>query len=87
MTKWRNEPMLPDHVQLCQRVFEVGVWPLELVDVEPLLEERRTILHYLGPHHLDTVGLLSAFRAICDLDVMFEPVGRDVPEPTPESAE
>jgi len=22
MTKWRNEPMLPDHVELCQRVFD-----------------------------------------------------------------
>ncbi|WP_455269947.1 hypothetical protein [Rhizobium herbae] len=22
MTKWRNEPMLPNHVELCQRVFD-----------------------------------------------------------------
>jgi hypothetical protein len=22
MSKWRNEPMLPDHVDLCQRVFD-----------------------------------------------------------------
>ncbi|CAN7321764.1 hypothetical protein [Pararhizobium sp. LjRoot238] len=22
MTKWRNEPMLPHHVELCQRVFD-----------------------------------------------------------------
>jgi hypothetical protein len=24
MTKWRNEPMLPDHVGLCQRVFDAA---------------------------------------------------------------
>jgi hypothetical protein len=24
MTKWRNEPMLPNHVQLCQRVFDAA---------------------------------------------------------------
>jgi hypothetical protein len=25
MTNWRNEPMLPDHVDLCQRVFDAAV--------------------------------------------------------------
>ena len=24
MTKWRNEPMLPHHVELCQRVFDAA---------------------------------------------------------------
>lgn len=24
MTKWRNEPMLPPHVELCQRVFDAA---------------------------------------------------------------
>src|SRR4051812_49969604 len=41
----------------CDRVFQDGVWPLQLVDVEPLLDERRTVLHYLGPHGLDASGL------------------------------
>src|SRR6478736_7634061 len=68
-----------DRFALCQKVFQDGVWPLELVDVEPLLDDRRTVLHYLGPHRLDTAGLLSAFRSSYDLDVMLEPVGRDVP--------
>lgn len=62
----------------CRRVFEDGVWPLELIDVEPLLDDRRVVLHYLGPHRLDVSGLLATLRATCDLDVVFEPVGRDV---------
>ena len=64
----------------CARVFRDGLWPIELVDVEPLLDDRRTVLHYLGPHRLDVAGLLAAFRDACDLDVMLEPVGRDAPD-------
>lgn len=64
----------------CQRVFQDGVWPLEMIDVEPLLDDRRTVLHYLGPHRLDIAGVLAAFRAACDLDVMLQPVGRDIPD-------
>jgi hypothetical protein len=74
------ESARPRRFELCQRLFQDGVWPMELVDVEPLLDDRRTVLHYLGPHRLDVTGLLSAFRSTYDLDVMLEPVGRDVPE-------
>jgi cell fate regulator YaaT (PSP1 superfamily) len=73
--------------ELCQRLFQDGVWPMELVDVEPLLDDRRTVLHYLGPHRLDVTGLLSAFRSTYDLDVMLEPVGRDAPEAEATGAE
>ena len=64
----------------CRRVFEGGVWPIDLIDVEPLLDDRRTVLHYLGPHRLDVTGVLAAFRDATDLDVMLQPVGRDVPD-------
>jgi hypothetical protein len=74
------ESTRPTRFELCQRFFQDGVWPMELIDVEPLLDDRRTVLHYLGPHRLDVSGLLSAFRTTCDLDVMLEPVGRDVPD-------
>jgi hypothetical protein len=73
--------------EVCRRVFEDGVWPLDLVDVEPLLDDRRTVLHYLGPHRLDVAGLRSVFRESCDLDVVLEPVGRDVPEESAEEAD
>ncbi|MGE5754587.1 MAG: PSP1 C-terminal domain-containing protein [Planctomycetaceae bacterium] len=71
----------PRRFAICQQVFQDGVWPLELIDVEPLLDERRTVLHYLGPHHLDVEGLLAAFRSAHDLDVILEPAGKDLPEP------
>ena len=77
-----------DRFAACERVFRDGAWPIELIDVEPLLDDRRTVLHYLGPHRLDVSGVLAAFRAACDLDVMLEPVGRDVPdEGEPEHVE
>ncbi|WP_422926750.1 PSP1 C-terminal domain-containing protein [Singulisphaera sp. PoT] len=69
-----------ERLTLCQEVFDEGVWPIALIDVEPLLDDRRTVLHYLGPHRLDTVGILAAFRSKYDLDIMLEPVGKDVQE-------
>jgi hypothetical protein len=69
----------------CERIFRDGVWPIELIDVEPLLDDGRTVLHYLGPHRLDTDGVLAAFRAACDLDVMLQPVGRDLPDEDEET--
>ncbi len=70
----------PRRLALCQRIFQDGVWPLELIDVEPLLDDQRTVLLYLGPHRLDASGLLAALRASCHLDGVLEPIGRDVPE-------
>ena len=64
----------------CEKIFHDGLWPIELIDVEPLLDDRRTVLHYLGPHRLDVSGLLDAFRSACELDVMLQPVGRDLPD-------
>ena len=69
------------HFEACMAAFEGGVWPLELIDAEPLLDEGRTVIHYLGPHKLDASGLIAAFRDRCGLQVVLEPVGRDVPEP------
>jgi cell fate regulator YaaT (PSP1 superfamily) len=74
----RAEQERGDRFDTCQRVFQDGVWPLELIDVEPLLDDRRTVLHYLGAHRLDVTGILAAFRATCDLDIMLQPVGRDL---------
>ncbi len=62
----------------CERFFGEGRWPLELVDVEPMLDEGRTVLLYLGPHKLDADGLAQALRDACGLNAIFEPVGLDV---------
>jgi cell fate regulator YaaT (PSP1 superfamily) len=69
----------PDRFRACERVFRQGLWPLEVIDVEPLLEGRRTVLHYLGPHHLDAAGLVQMLRDDCGLDIWLEPAGRDAP--------
>jgi cell fate regulator YaaT (PSP1 superfamily) len=76
----------PRRLAACERILGDGVWPLELIDVEPMLDDRRTVLHYLGPHQLDTLGLLQALRDATDLDVIFEPAGVDQPEEKPESS-
>jgi hypothetical protein len=70
----------PRRLEACERVFRDGVWPLDLLDVEPLLEERRTVLYYLGPHGLDAEGLQQILRETCGLDATFEPLGRDESE-------
>ena len=51
------ESIRGDRFALCQRVLREGEWPWELIDVEPMLDDRATVLHYLGPHHLDAATL------------------------------
>lgn len=63
----------------CAQVLGDGAWPIDLIDVEPLLEGKRTVLHYLGARIPDVTELLAAFRSACDLDIMFQPVGLDEP--------
>jgi PSP1 C-terminal conserved region len=72
------EEMRPSRFSLCQRILREGNWPWELVDVEPLLDGRATVLHYLGPHQLDVAPLRARFRVECDIDVVLEPVGNDL---------
>ena len=64
----------------CEMIFRDGQWPLELIDVEALLDDHRTVLHYLGPHRLDASGLIQILRERCGLDVILSPAGRDVPD-------
>ena len=68
----------PRRFDLCQRVIQDREEALELIDVEPLLDDRRTVLHYLGPHQIDLAGLLATLHSTCNIDVLLEPVGRDV---------
>jgi len=71
------ESIRADRFALCQRVLRAGDWPWELIDVEPMLDDRATVLHYLGPHHLDAATLRARFRMTCGFDVVLEPVGID----------
>jgi hypothetical protein len=78
----RSEAMRQDRFSLCRRVLEDEAWPGELIDVEMLLDDRATVLHYLGPHQLDAASLRARFRMTCDFDVLLEPVGADLDEET-----
>lgn len=71
----------------CRTLFEESVWPLQLIDVEPLLQQGRVVLYYLGPHHLDFEGMKQAILDQFHLDVSFEPVGRDADPETATVAE
>jgi len=74
----RAQEIRPSRFTLCQRVLEDGNWPWELIDVEPLLDDRATVLHYLGPQSVHVASLRARFRVACDLDVVLEPVGTDL---------
>jgi hypothetical protein len=60
-------------------VFDDGIWPIEPIDVEPLLTGDRAVLYYFGPHQLDVTGLSESLHAACGLHLVFEPVGKDIP--------
>ena len=64
-------------LEACDLVFRDGIWPLTILDAEPLLEPGRTVLYYLGPHGLEADGLIAALRERIGLDIVLEPVGRD----------
>jgi hypothetical protein len=81
----RAEAMRTDRFLICRRVLEEADWPVELVDVELLLDERATVLHYLGPRSLDDASLRARFRMTCDFDVLLEPVGADLDEAIAEA--
>jgi cell fate regulator YaaT (PSP1 superfamily) len=64
--------------EICERVFQNGIWPLTLIDVEPLLDEGRTVLYYVGPHGLDASGLTGQFLDHHGLEIVLEPIGREL---------
>jgi hypothetical protein len=71
----RAEAMRHDRFTICRRVVEDEDWPGELIDVELMLDDRATVLHYLGPDPIDAASLRARFRTTCDFDVLLEPLG------------
>lgn len=67
---------------LCRRIADEEGWPLELVDVEPLLD-LSTVLHILPFEELDPAPIRARYRISCDFDVHIETLG-DEPAPAPE---
>ena len=71
------ETMRTSRLSLCERILRDGDWPWPLIDIEPLLDARATVLHYLGPRQVDVASLRARFRMECEFDVIFEAVGSD----------
>ncbi len=61
----------------CRRIVSEAGWPLELIDVEPLLDQT-TVLHYIGVDDLDLGPIRARFRASCEFDVNFEDLRADL---------
>ena len=83
----RGEAERHRRFESCRGIFEEGIWPIEPIDLEPLLDEGRSVLYYLGPHKLDVAGLRAALLELRGHDFVFEPVGRDVPDAEIEPAD
>jgi hypothetical protein len=73
----RSAELRSERYQVCQRICGEQSWPLEVIDVEPLLDPKTTVVHYLGPRDLDLALLRAQIRRACDFDIIFEPVGSD----------
>ncbi len=71
----------------CLRLLGEGVWPFDLIDVEPLLDADRTVLYYLGPHGLDVKSFAEAAKVACGLEIVLEPVGLDLEVDSMEAPE
>jgi hypothetical protein len=71
----RAEGLRADRYALCSQLLRDGDWPVELIDVEPLLDPGTTVLHVLGPGELDFTWLRAHLRGLCDFDVIFEKAG------------
>jgi len=55
----------------CLALITESGWPIELIDVEPLLDPT-TILHYLALDEVDPALIRARFRVTRDYDVTFE---------------
>ena len=73
----RCTTMRAERFALCGRILDEEGWPLELIDVETLLDQDTTVIHYLGPRDLDLALLRARFRSTSGFDVVFEPAGFD----------
>lgn len=71
----RSEALRAERFTLCQRILGDGGWPIDLIDVEPLLDQNTTVLHVLGSLDVNLASLRAEFRSRSDFDVLFEPAG------------
>jgi hypothetical protein len=71
----RSLALRPERFSTCREILDEAGWALDLLDVEPLLDQSTTVLHVLGPGNLDLALLRARFRSLSNFDVVFEAVG------------
>ena len=71
------ESLRHEQFAVCRRILEEGGWPLDLLDVELLLDSSTTVLHVLGAGDLDLALLRARFRSLTDFDILFESIGQE----------
>jgi hypothetical protein len=74
----RSEDLRGERFALCSQILSEHGWPIELIDIELLLDLNTTVLHYLGAEDVNTSVLRARFRSRCAFDVMLEPAGASV---------
>lgn len=67
----RAEQLRAERFADCLALIDESGWPIELIDVEPLLDPT-TILHYLALDDVDPALIRARFRTVRDYDVNFE---------------
>jgi hypothetical protein len=80
----RSEDLRGERFVLCSQILSEHGWPIELIDVEILLDPNTAVLHYVGPEDIDLSLLRARFRSRCAFDVLLEPVGANVISAEPE---
>lgn len=81
-TARRAEELRGPRFELCRRIVEAEGWPLELVDVEPLLD-LSTVLLVLPFEAFDPAPIRARFRVTCDFDVHIEDLAEGAEEVAP----
>jgi hypothetical protein len=69
------EDLRGERYALCTEILGEEGWPVDLIDVEPLLDRTTTVLHVLGPEDLDLKVLRARLRSRCSFDVVLETWG------------
>jgi len=70
----RSEELCAERLVQCREILEQGDWPVELLDVEPLLGAETIVLHCLYLDDFEPSVLRARFRSECGFDVLFEPL-------------
>jgi hypothetical protein len=71
----QSQALRAERFLLCERILGDGDRAIDLIDVEPLLDQNTTVLHVLGDLHSNMAALRAEFRSRSGFDVLFEPAG------------